>query len=120
MSLTLNRLKLEVKHLNKKSNSILIMSELEFIEMADDCKNRIAEKNKEINDLKLKVVESRKDLIYAYVLIKDIDMMLQEMVDDLDCIIPLEFCDLVGNARNKVSALITDMVSTDIGKIEDD
>ena len=55
------------------------MSENDLIEMADDCKNRIQEKNRELYFLKKKNHEIMKELITCYGIVRVLDNLLEQV-----------------------------------------
>ena len=58
------------------------MLENEFLEMAQDCKDRIKDKNKELDLLKIENHELKKDIMTAYGLVRVLDNLLEECVLD--------------------------------------
>lgn len=88
------------------------MSENDLLEMADDFKKRMESKNKEIKTLKEKLVESRKDFLFSYSEIRNIDILIH---DGEDFLIPEEFVELICSLRGKLSNLMDDYLLGDVG-----
>ena len=60
------------------------MLENEFLEMAQDCKDRIIDKNKELDLLKIENHELKKDIMTAYGLVRVLDNLLEDCLVDRD------------------------------------
>lgn len=91
-------------------------SEQDLLEMADDFKKRMEAKNKEINKLKEKLLEARKDFIFSYSEIRNIDIVVHQE----EYLIPQEFVDIICDLRSKLSNLIEGYILADVGGLIED
>ena len=94
------------------------MSENDLLEMADDFKKRIELKNKEIKNLKYKLRDSRKDFLFAYGEIRNLDIIFA--YHDIGGLIPVEIIDLINTLRGKLSSLLDCYIMADVGGFDSD
>ena len=95
------------------------MSENDLLEMADDFKKRMELKNKEINKLKMKLAESRKDFLFSYSEIRNIDLIIHESEEFLG-LLPEEFSELICSLRSKLSCIVDNYLLVDVGGVDCD
>lgn len=108
-----------LRHDPKKNNlNLNYMSENDLLELAEDCKNRIIGKNKQIKKLKNKLVECRKDFLFSYSEVRNIDMIIHDNIEML--LIPEEIMELITTLRGKLSELMDDYLLADVGGYDSD
>lgn len=94
------------------------MSENDLLEMADDFKKRIELKNKEIKKLKHKLIEARKDFLFAYGEIRNIDIIIND--DETPECWNEEIVDLIGTLGAKLNHLVESYLLADVGGYDSD
>lgn len=87
------------------------MIENDLLEMAEDCKQRIEEKNEELEKLKIENHELKKEIMTAYGFVRILDNLLEE------CIIEREVKNISDILRTHLSNLFDKILSY---SIEDD
>lgn len=87
------------------------MIENDLLEMAEDCKQRIEEKNKELEKLKIDNHELKKEIMTTYGLVRVLDNLLEE------CMIEREVKNISDVLRTHLSDLFDKIFSY---SIEDD
>ena len=75
------------------------MIENDLLEMAEDCKQRIEEKNQELEKLKIENHELKKEIMTAYGLVRILDNLLEE------CLIEREVKNISDILRTHLSDL---------------
>ena len=93
-------------------------TEQAMLELAEDFKNRIEKKNSEIIIVKTKLLEARKHLVYAYSMIKKLDIDLRD--DNIVVLVPSEKADTIFDITEDLSNIIQPILLSDVGNLSDD
>ncbi len=84
------------------------MIENDLLEMAEDCKQRIEEKNQELEKLKIENHELKKEIMTCYGFVRILDNLLE------DCIIEREVKNISDILRTHLSNLFDKILSYSI------
>ena len=93
-------------------------TEQSMLELADDFKKRIELKNKEIQILKNKLLDARKDVIFAYSIVKYLDIQITD--ENIIDLVPEEISDKIGEIRGELSDKLQSVLLADVGDLEDE
>ena len=93
-------------------------TEQSMLELADDFKKRIELKNKEIRLLKNKLLDARKDVIFAYSIVKYLDIQITD--ENIIDLVPEEISDKIGEIRGELSDKLQSVLLADVGDLEDE
>ena len=93
-------------------------TEQSMLELADDFKKRIELKNKEIRLLKNKLLDARKDVIFAYSIVKYLDIQITD--ENIIDLVPEEISDKIGEIRSELSDKLQSVLLADVGDLEDE